>query len=107
MNVDLERRLPPEILAKAIKSGCDWRRSDIPSVIDAAQQAGLAVLGGQMQFVFSDGICELYWQNYDLRDRDPGEAWPEYVARTTGECLAQFNRLIDTTDLVADARAQF
>lgn len=63
-----EAILPPDIRALGDLRGNEyaWRRADLPRVFDAAKLAGLANLGGQVQFRLPDGTCELYWQNFDV-----------------------------------------
>ncbi len=69
-----ERLLPESIRRKAVMSGQEWgwRKQDILGAIVAAKGAGLANIGGQVQFVFPDGTCELYWKSYDSADRKTG-----------------------------------
>lgn len=60
-----EKFLPNEILQKAIVSGNEygWKRTDFKNVLEKAVENGLGIIGGQVQFKFPDGTCELYWQN--------------------------------------------
>ena len=97
----VERRLSPDLLAKAVRSGEEygWRFEDLPTVLAQAREAGLAVLGGQVQFKLPDGTCELYWQNADATDRRDGEAWKAYVDRPHDEVQAALERL-PTTELI-------
>jgi hypothetical protein len=106
---DPEDRLPLELLERAIKSGNEyaWRRADVARVIDAARAEGLACLGGQVQFLFPDGTCELYWRNYGSTDRRPSEAWVDYVDRSASECLSMSQQVPCSEDLEKDALASF
>jgi len=100
-----EQRLPKSILDKAIKSGNEvgWRQKDFLEVIEAAKQTHLAIIGGQVQYVFADGTCELYWLSYDPTGRQLNETWLTYCDRTAKECLDKFNTLIATTDIEKEA----
>lgn len=104
-----EGRLPVEILEKAIQSANElgWTQEDFPKVIEAARQSKLAVIGGQVQYVLSDGTCELYWLSYDSDDRKINEPWLTYCDRAANECLEKFNKLITTTDIEKVALTNF
>ena len=95
-----EERLPFEILNKAIISGKEygWRQSDVLQVFDAAVAIPMAIIGGQVQYKFQDGICELYWLSYDSSKRQPGEKWPAYCERTKIESTRKFSEIINHTD---------
>lgn len=96
-----EQALPEDLLRKAsITSGGEhaWRMEDVKQVIHAARDAGLACLGGQVQFQFHDGTCEGYWINYDPSERRRGEPWVDYVARSADETTAAFDRVCQKTD---------
>jgi len=57
----VELRLPRDFLRRAVVrcTECAWPIADIPKVIDAARQANLASVGGQLQFRLPDGgTCE-------------------------------------------------
>ena len=102
-----ENLLPAGVLARAVRTGGEyaWRSDALPTALGAARGAGLAVLGGQVQFVFPDGTYELFWQSYDATDRRPRESWRDYVARSHGEVEAALGRLPDPDGLVRDALA--
>ena len=56
-----ELRLPHDLLQRASLRGSEyaWPIEDIPKVIEAARQANLASIGGQLQFRLPDGgTCE-------------------------------------------------
>lgn len=100
-----EELLPSTVLEKAKLSGNEyaWRKDDFESVVIAAKTAGLACIGGQPQFIFPDGICELYWINYDSESRNQDESWNEYVERSATEVLTEFRRMLAEIDFVKEA----
>jgi hypothetical protein len=104
-----ESKLPARIRENAVLSGLEfgWRRDDIFDAIEAASTVGLASLGGQVQFRFSDGTCEMYWLNFDPADRETGEPWQAYVERSCSETAVALRKLLATTDLLAEARRSF
>ena len=53
----IEKKLPKHILEKSIKSGNEygWKEADVIDAINSAVENGLAIIGGQIQFVFEDG----------------------------------------------------
>ena len=91
----VETKLPKYILEKAIKSNNEfgWRENDVVEVINIAVENGLAILGGQVQFVFEDGTCELYWLNYNSNDKLNNENWSEYSRRTANECVQKLGKI--------------
>ena len=104
-----ERYLPPDILSKAVRSGEEygWQFDDLPAALAQARTAGLAVLGGQVQFKLPDGICELYWQNADSAPQQAGEPWDTYVERSHREVRAGLDRLPSAEALVNEGLARF
>ncbi|MBS1593495.1 MAG: hypothetical protein JST90_04180 [Bacteroidetes bacterium] len=100
-----EDRLPKYILDKSIKRGNEvgWRRSDFISVVEAAMKIPMAVIGGQVQYVFPDGTCELYWLSYDPDGRRREENWPAYCNRSADECMSKFQSLIATVAIEKEA----
>jgi hypothetical protein len=104
-----EKYLPNEILQKAIVSGKEygWKRTDFKEVVDKAVEIGLGIIGGQVQFKFPDGTCELYWHKYDTTERKSGKRWNEYCQRTKEECLSQFERLPTDSELIKDGIESF
>lgn len=105
---DAESLLPAEILSRAVRSGEEfgWRREDVADAIAAAPAAGLAVLGGQVQFRLPEGICELYWMPYEPSDRGDGESWESYTARSARETLNALQSVL-SQDLVQEGVAAF
>jgi hypothetical protein len=95
-----EYRLPKEIREKAIESGNEfgWKQQDFKEVIEAARQIPVAVVGGQVQYVFNDGTCELYWLSYYTDERQENEDWLTYCNRTAKQSFEKFGRLINETD---------
>jgi|TARA_B110000037_G_scaffold94941_1_gene111405 hypothetical protein len=104
-----EKYLPNEILQKAIVSGNEygWKRTDFKNVLEKAVENGLGIIGGQVQFKFLDGTCELYWHKYDSTEKQNGENWTEYCKRTKNECLNQFENLPSDSELVKDGIENF
>ena len=104
-----ERRLPETILNKAIKSGNEfgWRQPDFIETILTARRLKLGIVGGQVQYVFPDGTCELYWLTYDPTERQPGEAWTAYCNRTADEAIDKFKDLVTKTDFEEEALTSF
>jgi hypothetical protein len=100
-----ERRLPETILNKAVKSGSEfgWRQGDFIETIETAIKLKLGIVGGQVQYVFPDGTCELYWLAYDSTDRQPGEDWSKYCNRTADEVIDKFKNLVTKTDFEKEA----
>lgn len=70
-----------------------WKKEDLIDVILSAKKNRLASIGGQVQFRFPDGCCELYWINFDSDDKSEDEPWDEYVARTADEVINKFERV--------------
>jgi hypothetical protein len=99
-----ELRLPKHLIEKAIKSGneCGWKKTDILDVVEAARQIPMAIIGGQVQYVWPDATCELYWLSYDSDERKDKEDWIAFCNRTALECSDKFKRLI-TTDIEKEA----
>lgn len=100
-----EKRLPETILNKAIKSGNEfgWRQIDFIETVETARKLKMAIVGGQVQYVFPDGTCELYWLAYDPTDRQIGEDWIKYCNRTADETIKKFQDLITKTDFDKEA----
>jgi len=104
-----EKYLPTEILQKAIVSGKEygWKRTDFKEVIDKAVDVGLGIIGGQVQFKLPDGTCELYWHKYDTTDRKSDENWQDYCLRTKEECLNQFDKIPNDSELIIEGIESF
>ena len=101
-----EIELPEEIKSKArISKGGEfaWRKTDFEAVISSAKENNLASIGGQAQFIFPDGTCELYWVNFDSTDQKAGESWESYVNRSANEVLFVFRKVVEETDFRKEA----
>ena len=101
-----ESFLPDTIRSKAsVSIGGEhaWRKGDFVEVIQAARTAGLAAIGGQVQFQFPDGTCEAYWLDYKAVEEQPDEQWHVYVERSAREVSEQFHALCDRTDFSSEA----
>jgi hypothetical protein len=67
-----ELLLPEPVRRKAsVSAGGEhaWRQHDVEEVLHEAHAAGLACLGGQVQFQTREGIADAYWLNFDPRPR--------------------------------------
>jgi hypothetical protein len=97
-----EELLPKHVLEKAIKSGKEyaWRQQGVQQAIIAAKEIGLATIGGQVQFITPDGVCELYWLSYDSTARKGLEKWEEFVIRSANESIGKFNELCIKTNFI-------
>lgn len=88
---DIEALLPEVILRKATRRGNEyaWHPTDIPEVIEAARQAGLVNLGGQLQFRLPGATCEIYYieveKSGDITNPD------DAAARTLAEFKAIYS----------------
>src|SRR5690606_13678495 len=104
-----ENRLPETTLKKAIKSGNEfgWRQTDLIDTIETARKLNIGIVGGQVQYVFTDGTCELYWLTYDTNERREGEKWIEYCNRTANEAIIKFKSLVTKTDFEQEALTAF
>ena len=104
-----ESRLPADILQRATLRGNEyaWKRADLSMLFAAAETAGIANLGGQVQFRVPGGTCELYWQSFDSSGRRPGETAESWVSRSRQEAEATLLRIPSDAELVAEGLAQF
>lgn len=106
-----ETLLPDQLLDRATLRGNEraWPIGDIPEVIEAARQAGLVSVGGQLQLRFPDGgTCECYWVEVDtFKSVSPDLPWPERVEQTAAAATSQFQGLIDQYDFAAEGRSSF
>jgi hypothetical protein len=101
--------LPESLIKNAIKSGNEfgWKREDVKQALQIAKDQNLACLGGQVQFVFPKGICELYWRDYDPSERKQAETWESFVVRSCNETEIAFDKLPLESDLIADGVQNF
>ena len=106
-----EQRLPQILLQRASLRGNEyaWKVNDIPNVIEAARQANLVNIGGQLQFRFPDGsTCECYWVQVDAYRSMPSLlTWQELVEQTATVALAQFSNLLSEFDFLVEGRRAF
>jgi hypothetical protein len=107
--LEAEARLPADILQRATLRGNEyaWKRADLPIVFASAESAGIANLGGQVQFRVPDGTCELYWHSFDASNRQPGETPGSWVSRSRQEAEASLLRIPSDAELVAEGLQQF
>ncbi|KQM79248.1 hypothetical protein ASE70_04995 [Sphingomonas sp. Leaf22] len=102
--------LPETIRSIASRSGCKWgwRPDAIPQVIDAAEQAGLLNIGGQLQFRLPGATCECYWVEVDAVAQEPrGLRWTERVARAATVARQQFADIGNRYDFLSEGRDAF
>jgi hypothetical protein len=99
----VEASLPLAVMDKASLRGREyaWSLADVPEVVAAAREAGIATLGGQIQFRLPNGTCELYWRCADVGEQRTSEPWVEYVARSADEVLAGVRQL-PVTELITE-----
>src|SRR5881397_3715510 len=106
-----EQHLPADLLNRASLRGNEyaWPLDDIPQVIDAARQAALVNIGGQLQFRFPTGeTCECYWVGVDTyRSVSKLLPWQQRVEKTAAAALEQFSHLATVFDFIAEGRAGF
>jgi hypothetical protein len=102
-----ELLLPESVRRKAsVSAGGEhaWRQHDVEEVLHEAHAAGLACLGGQVQFQTREGIAEAYWLNFDPQPQLEHETWSDYVSRSVDEVFDGFRRLCQETDFRSVAR---
>ena len=106
-----EQSLPQVLLQSASLRGNEyaWQIDDIPKVIEAARQANLVNIGGQLQFRLPDGsTCECYWVQVDTYRSMPGLlTWQELVERIATVALADFSNLLSEFDFLVEGRRAF
>ncbi|WP_283195984.1 hypothetical protein [Rhizobium sp. AN80A] len=111
MKTDIETLLPAEIVRRASLRGNEyaWPLDDIPLVIDAARQANLWNVGGQLQFRLPDGaVCECYWVEVTTyRTVAKAPEWPERVRGSASDALEQFSKLFEEFDFLAEGLKAF
>jgi hypothetical protein len=97
--------LPEAVAAGATVEGNEygWTVATFRAALTAAEQLGLACLGGQFQFRTEGGIYEAYWLSADSSDRVQGEPWPSFARRSCAEVGREFMALVEKTDFAAVA----
>ncbi len=94
----------PQMLAKATHTGITtgaewvWKPSELPAVFQKAKELKIASIGGNAQFIFPEGVCDLYWISIDFKDKADDETWEEYVVRSNDESFALLTSQVETTD---------
>jgi hypothetical protein len=103
--------MPKYLLDRATLRGNEyaWGIGDIPEVIEAARQADLVSIGGQLQFRFpGGGTCECYWIEVDThKSVSPDLPWSERVEDSAAAARSQFQDLLDQYDFIAEGRPAF
>ncbi len=109
--LDIEQALPSKLVGRASLRGREhaWSLDDIPNVIEAAREAQLISIGGQLQFRLPDGgTCECYWIEVDTyREVDKALPWQERVQLTARAALRQFVELPPRDALLEEGRKAF
>ena len=98
--------LPKDITNGASLRGNEygWSLSEFPNAVAKAEAHGFACLGGQFQFRLQDGgTCEMYWLNADPTERQPNEAWADYVHRSCSEVMQRFGEIAAERDFTGEA----
>lgn len=105
----MKPHLPCELIKLAVKSGNEFgcRKKDFEQALTVAGNNDLAILGGQVQYLFEDGTCEAYWLSYDPSDVIFSGDWSEYVQQSINSVRAKFRALIASTDFVTEAVQNF
>ena len=110
MSRSAAQMLPADLLARATLRGDEhaWSVADIPKVIEAAQNANLVSIGGQLQFRLPDATCECYWVQVDTHRSVPKTLpWRERVKRTAEASAIAFAELCSNLDFLAAGREGF
>ncbi|HLA55535.1 MAG TPA: hypothetical protein VK623_05525 [Flavobacterium sp.] len=109
MTEQIEHRLPVHLLEKSIRSGSEygWRQNDFLDVIEAARKLQIAIEGGQIQYVFDEGTCELHWLHYYTDEMKSGENWANYCNRTAKECVEKFKKITGERNIEKEALDNF
>jgi len=109
--IDSEARLPLALLRRATLQGNEfaWSSNDIPAVISAAADAGLANLGGQLQFRVPDiATCEAHWVSvFPYRSFEKYRNWDEFVRSSANETRHKYYDLFLRYDFLAELRLGF
>lgn len=98
---------PRSVIANADLRGNEyaWKPLDFPNALAEAARVGYRCVGGQFQFRFPDGTCEMYWLDSSAPDREPGEAWSTYVERCEVAVRTGFSALMASTDFLREAES--
>jgi len=101
--------LPEELLSCAIRRGNEyaWRKKDLLRVVAAAEEAGIAANGWQVQFRSPDGAFELCWNSFGPAAARENESWNEHVSRSWDETRQTWQKLFDNKEFIEEGRKIF
>lgn len=101
-----EFALPDELSLGASARGNEyaWNPIAFRKVVANAAVLGYACRGGQFQFRVDGGTAEMYWIETPWQERLKGESWADFAGRSCQATLAEFDRLLSTTDFKAQAQ---
>lgn len=106
-----ETKLPARLLERATLRGNEWAWpvGDVLEVIEAARQANLINIGGQLQLRLPAGAtCECYWVEVDtFNSVSPDLPWSELVEKSAAAARCQFQDLQEKYDFMAEGRSAF
>jgi hypothetical protein len=105
-----ETLLPETIRSAACRSDNEWgwQPEAIPLVIDEAEKGGLLNVGGQLQFLMPEGICECYWVEVDALTGEPeGLTWAERVALAANTARQKMADVSRRYDFIQEGRKAF
>jgi hypothetical protein len=99
--------VPQSVIANADLCGNEyaWKPDDFPPALAEAARLGYQCVGGQFQFRFVDGTCEMYWLEASAPDRAHGEEWAKYVARCEASVRSKFDSLMASTNFLREAES--
>ena len=84
-----------------------WQQNDVKETILEAKKLNLATIGGQPQFRIPGGTCEMYWLNYDCKEKAKEESWEDIVNRSSKECIKLFEEICDKVDFFKEGYDHF
>jgi hypothetical protein len=98
-------RFPENIYKKIIKHNNEYgcRQDDFIEILNFAKNVPMACIGGQVQYIFENATCELYWINYVSNKREENEKWVDYCNRSNNECIKIFEDIIKTINFNEEA----
>ena len=101
----LSQSIREKMIRRANEYG--WKQEDFIDAINEAQKVNLATIGGQVQYIFPNATCELYWLSYDSDEKKENESWDVYCSRSAEECISKFKSLIENVDINKEAIQTF
>lgn len=107
MKDDLALLLPDTLRLAACRSGHEWgwQPDAIPLVIDEAEKLGLVNVGGQLQFLMTEGTCECFWVEVNALIGEPdGLTWVERVAFSAASARQRMIEISHLYDFVEEGR---